>query len=561
MQNRFSISIPYNEKLLPQLGQIMGKEFCRSTKMFSFPGSEIIKLANTLEKYYPSISFNLRNNDRYKNYRDMVKDDEITVKLSKSSKSRFEPPKPSNMEFRPFQKAGVFFGIRGNRDNLLNSDDMGLGKTCETIGIMNYLNIKKALIVTTNSSKFGWLDEFKNWSTITDRIHVVSTSISDYENEREIKNSDYIIINYEALKKWKDLLFTVKRQFVACDEAHKLKNPKAQRSQISLALCDACDYRTLITGSPIVNRPQELWNLLQILDPSYWRNWWDYVTTYCGAQKDRWTGLLTYSTPRNSIKLQYDLRKTVMLRRQKHEVLKDLPPKTRQLIELEKSSSYSDILKTQDKYMKTVMKFMETNSMDVTEKLSSMEDAEKRFRDSVRSLGDYSLSEFNELSKIRHKIGLAKVPAVIEFCNEILEQKQKIGIFCHHQDVAQKYINEFKKECAYIIGGMKDTERHLEKKKFQENDKYRVFVGTIYAAGESITLTKSDICIFAEVDWVPGMMCQCEDRFHRIGTINPVNCFYLVLPQSIDYYIASTIISKLDLIDRITNSKFLRKLR
>lgn len=553
MNERFALEIPYNDNLLPKLQKVMGKDFDKKKRVYTFPETEIFKLAEVLKPFYPKIAGKLQHSQRFSTQRQAAKEAENWIKLSNAKSARFNPPCPSNCEYRDFQKAGIYYSIRKNRDNVLLSDEMGLGKSIITIGTMNYIGAKKALIICKNSAKINWKREILKWSTITDNIIYVDTST----DAKEIMRADYIIINYEALKKWIDVLKKIDFFFVGCDEAHFIKNVNSQRSRFAYELCDKAEYRSLITGSPIVNNTMEMWSLLHLLNPSFWANWYDFAFTYGGAYRDRYTKKICWGKPRNSALFQIDARKTCMIRRLKVDVAKELPPKTRQLIEIEPTSKYSSVIKEQSKYAEKIQKAIERD-FDVSDE-KNYELMESKFRLGIKRMGGLTNEEFSAIAEIRHKIGILKVPEVIAFSEELLENREKIGIFCYHNDVFKMYMDHFGKMAVGISGLDNNTIRRQQAvDDFQTNNKIRVFIGSIKAAGESITLTKSDICVFGEIDYVPGSMTQCEDRFHRIGTVNPVNCFYVVLQNSIDSNIANIMIYKMGIAEQSTNFKYIK---
>lgn len=435
-------------------------------------------------------------------------------------------------------------------DHLYVTDDfIATHNSPMTIGIANYNKFKKGLIISPNSAKINWQRECLKWSTVTDNIGVIDSK----STEKQIGYYDYCVINYDILQKHQSVLTSIDWDFVVCDEAHMMKNPKAIRTKIAMDLCDRADYRALLTGSPIVNRPHELWNLIHTLNPVFWRNWMDFVYTYCDAYKNPYTGEFDFKGASNLPELQDKLRMTLMLRRLKKDVLKDLPPKTRQLIEIPASRKFTTVLAAQAKYVgKIAGSFDASDSFDA--KLSP-EENEKKFRDKIKKMGKLSSSDFEEIQKLRHMTALAKAPEVGEFAKEILESKPKIGLYAHHRDVLDYFIKLFGKQAVSIIGGDSVKKRQIAIDRFQTDPSVKVFIGSIQAAGTAITLTASDVCIFAEMDFVPGINGQVEDRFHRIGTVNPVNIYYTMLQGSLDWYIANMVISKLENIEKALDTK------
>ena len=548
-EETFNVSIPYDKDCLSALSGIMGRNFDKKKRSHEFPAIEIFNLAEKVKPFFPQVAKWLTDSPKYEKERQLAKEAEHMVCLSRAKRVRFDVPVPDGLSLRQHQKAGIYYSTIHNRDHVLIADAMGTGKTPMTIGIANYNKFKKGLIISPNSAKINWQRECLKWSTVTDNIGVIDSK----STEKQIGYYDYCVINYDILQKHQSVLTSIDWDFVVCDEAHMMKNPKAIRTKIAMDLCDRADYRALLTGSPIVNRPHELWNLIHTLNPVFWRNWMDFVYTYCDAYKNPYTGEFDFKGASNLPELQDKLRMTLMLRRLKKDVLKDLPPKTRQLIEIPASRKFTNVLVAQEKYVgKIAGSFDATDSYDA--KLSP-EENEKKFRDKIKKLGKLSSSDFESIQELRHMTALAKAPEVGEFAKEILESKPKIGLYAHHRDVLDYFIKLFGKQAVSIIGGDSVKKRQIAIDRFQTDPSVKVFIGSIQAAGTAITLTAADVCIFAEMDFVPGINGQVEDRFHRIGTVNPVNIYYTMLQGSLDWYIANMVISKLENIEKALDTK------
>lgn len=184
---------------------------------------------------------------------------------------------------------------------------------------------------------------------------------------------------------------------------------------------------------------------------------------------------------------------------------------------------------------------------ELREELS--EEAENKFRSAVKRLNQARFAAFEELARIRHLTAMAKVEDIIAFAKEALESTEKVVIFAHHHDVMDALMDAFGKMAVCVRGGMSGQERQRSVDRFQEDPSVRVFVGGMYAAGVGLTLTAASTVIFAELDWVPGVIAQSEDRCHRIGQKDCVVVYHIVLQDSLDYKLAHTIVSKLEVIE------------
>jgi hypothetical protein len=180
-----------------------------------------------------------------------------------------------------------------------------------------------------------------------------------------------------------------------------------------------------------------------------------------------------------------------------------------------------------------------------------MAGTKEEYEEAVRELKAGSSAIFSELSKLRHEVALAKVPYVIEQLKELIEEEEKKVIcFAHHKDVIAAIMAAFPGVAVQITGDTPMQARQDAVEAFQGNDKIKLFVGSITAAGVGLTLTAASHVIFAELDWVPGNITQCEDRAHRIGQTNSVLVQHLVLEGSLDAYIADTLVAKQTVIDQ-----------
>ena len=106
--------------------------------------------------------------------------------------------------------------------------------------------------------------------------------------------------------------------------------------------------------------------------------------------------------------------------------------------------------------------------------------------------------------------------------------------FAVHKTVIEALVSEFKDICVSITGDTSMEARQRAVDAFQNDKGVRLFIGNIKAAGTGITLTSAHHVIFAEFDWVPGLMQQCEDRCHRIGAKSSVLVQYLAFDNSLD---------------------------
>ena len=458
----------------------------------------------------------------------------MNVGKSSSITSNLEIPVPHGLEYLPFQKAGIEYCQ--NKKSVLLADEMGLGKTIQAIGIINLNpNIKKIIVVCPASLKINWGRELEKWL-----VRPYSISVLDTKNKNT--DADIIICNYEMLSKFEDVMIK-KYDLLIVDECHYIKNYKTARSRAVQQIADNSNIKIFITGTPIVNRPSELYSIISTL--GFRMGFWDYMKQYANARQTRYGWDMSGAS--NLSELQELLRKNIMVRRLKMDVLTDLPPKRRQIINIPETGL--------TKYIKNEQKFtVEYNKLvskiqkeQILAKKAGDDDAYKK---AVNKMKSASQLHFSEMSRIRHETAVAKIPFTVSYIQEMLENTDKLVVFAHHHDVIDGIKAAFPDVSVVLTGQTNQVDRQKAVDIFQNDPACKLFIGSIQAAGVGITLTASNNVLFAELDWVPGNMSQAEDRCHRIGTVGSVLIQHLVIDGSIDSLMATKLIEKQEIIEK-----------
>lgn len=400
------------------------------------------------------------------------------------------------MNLYPFQKEGVDWLAK--RAKVILGDEMGLGKTVQIIGLINRcIGIEKVLVVCPASLKLNWERELGKWLNRNLSIEVLSGSPKrGYKIE-----SDIVIINYDILTRWESKLLAVDWDFLVFDEAHYLKNAKALRSKIALKL--KANREVYMSGTPMVNRPSELFNILNKI--GLFDNRKAFDIKYCDARLVSKFGRRIWENKgaSNLDELKQKL-KPVMLRRLKKQVLTELPDKIHQIIEL-------------------------TDCKEVISGVVWYDGLPKH--DSVTP-------------EVRREAGEAKIKPSIKHIIDVLEEKDKLIVFAHHKTVIDGLSEGLEKfKPLTITGATATSKRQSIVDKFQKNPIHRVIICNIQAAGVGLTLTAADTVVFVELDWVPGNLKQAEDRAHRIGQKRNVLIQYLVAP-GVDATIGTALATK-----------------
>jgi len=473
-------------------------------------------------------------------------------------------PKPDGVAYRPYQKAAIRYALQ--RDNVLFGDPMGVGKTQEAIGVINARNdIKSVLVVCTATPKRNWKRELEKWL-----VRPMSVGIA-YGSD--VPDTDVVIINYDILKRNYNRLMARDWDLLIGDEIHHCKNSRADRSRYlfgedvkddtgqyshNLGLADRTKYKAYLTGTLIRNRPIEAWPILHSLAPDVFPSFMSFAKRYCDAHletvstrygpKDVWV----FNGSSNLVEMQEKMRASVLIRREKSEVMPELPAKVRQIIELDDTAATRKAVrqerKQQAKYDKQLALLSELYA-GIDKSLAAKNDEE--YRKAVAKLERVGEVAFRDMSRVRHATAVAKIPQVIEHLQDVLEQVDKVIVFAHHHDVMDAIQAAFPDISVRLDGSTSNKRRDEVVEAFQSNAEIKLFIGQIQAAGEAITLTAASHGVFAELDWVPGNLTQAEDRMYgRANDPHGALIQHLVVNGSLDSKMAKMVVEKQDVIDQ-----------
>ena len=404
--------------------------------------------------------------------------------------------------------------------NWLNFSEMGVGKTPEALAVCELSSYKKVLVVCPNSLRWEWARQIKDWTGET-------ASVSLRAARKRLDNfffapTKYYIINYESLRvsRYKDILSKLPWDAIILDEGHKLKNPRALQTK---GVSDICRKHPeskilILTGSPILNSPADLYTLLCMVRPSQYTPAFrrEFINQYCYGYPTRWGYHITGT--RNLDQLR-DKTKSFTIRRTKKEVLPYLPEKYYRRPELEMESTQREIY----------------NKME--DELWVMLDSGER----LTAPGVLAqLTRLRQLNLEPRILGIEAPSAKTTFLDDLVESflddgpanGQKAVVFScfstyiHYLDIRYKDIPHIK------ITGEENTEQRMRNvTSFQNDPNIKLALGTIQVMGEGITLTAASNCIMTDLWWSPAVNLQAQDRLHRIGQHNPVQ---VIIPECLD---------------------------
>lgn len=447
--------------------------------------------------------------------------------LSKSVKTLECIPSGTLSKLFDFQLKGVEFVLERHGRALIG-DEMGVGKTIQAIAAASaYIEEWPLLVICPASIKLIWRDELIKWAGLERKdIYLLDSKKKENSSAKVWIASYTMASNLDSLLKQK--VFDV----IIADECHYLKNFQAKRTKNLVPILQRSKRVILLSGTPLISRPAELFTLLVSLRPNIFKSFKDFANRYCNPK--RFMGRMDYSGNSHTKELHALLSSTVMIRRLKCDVLTQLPPKLRQKIEIPVCHEHcTEIRKIYSEIRESKSLFSEV-TLTPTEVKSFISEA-------------YVLT------------CKAKAKGVCEYIAYLIQNECKFLVFGHHLEMLNSIENQVKKsEIGYIrIDGSTSLEkRNRFVEEFQNNKSCMVGILSILAAGVGLTLTAASTVVMAEMAWSPGVMIQAEDRVHRIGQAKSVNIHYLFGPATLDEYIWPKIHDKLNIItDTLDNSR------
>ena len=420
-------------------------------------------------------------------------------------------------ELRPYQRAGVgwlaFLGEAGLGGCL--ADDMGLGKTVQVLAHVVRRRPKSSgptLVVAPMSLLFNWKSEAERFAPELDvRLH---HGTARAKKAPPLEDADVVVTTYGTLLRDVKLLSDIHFDLVVLDEAQTIKNPASQSAKAA-RLLDA-DQHLALTGTPIENRMGDLLSIFEFLNPGLLE----------GSRALR--GLLEAGDEVEAARFAARALGPFLLRRTKEEVLKDLPAKSEQVVEIELEGTQRreyDALKTH--FQKTLLAKvdevgLEKAGMNVLEALL-------RLRQAACHLA--------LVDPDHAKTKSAKLDALHEMLDELRESGHKALVFSQFTSLLAIVRRELDaRGVAYetLDGETRMTDRQERVERFQADATKSVFLISLKAGGVGLNLTSADYVFLLDPWWNPAVERQAIDRTHRIGQTRPVTAYRLVARDTVE---------------------------
>jgi SNF2 family DNA or RNA helicase len=403
---------------------------------------------------------------------------------------------PEKYTLMPFQEEGIEYLV--SRKYCLLGDSMGLGKSIQALGAVVALKAKRVLIICPSMLIEQWLRLAAEWN-----IGHYPYYIGRVDASVPICNSfsHWLLVSSYGYASTNNALRDLSYDLVVIDESHALKNPTAKRTKRILgkgSLLKNAERVVLMSGTPILNRPAELYIMLKTFCPDLLGKYvrWDlFVRRYCGfAAKG--------ATHTDELAI---ILKEFMLRRTKEEVLDQLPPVVEQKI-------YIEGIKVPD-------------------------------------------DEF--LPTLRRLIAEQKIPHIVGYIKEILQTVDKILLICYHRDTIKEIQTQLKQNAVTIYGGQDHVLRESNLTKFKTDPECRVLIGQINTIGFGVDGLQHvcDRIVFGEIDWSPGVLAQAIDRLRRFGQTKTVFVDYIIAKGTLEERIDSKLKWKRKVIKELTENE------
>lgn len=497
---------------------------------------------------------------------------------------------------KDYQRLGVRFVVE-NDFKCIIGDEMGLGKSLQAICVYKYLladarlppNDRYATLVLCPSSlRIQWSREFIRWlpEDCSDDDFLVVLKGKDLD---QLQSQRFVIISYDLASLHINRLRAVNWAFFIADESHMIKNKDAKRTKMLQPMLQRIPYRLLLSGTPALSKPEELWTQVRTLRPELFPNYRAYTTRYCeGHELPLWRGgsrrnVWVAEGCSNPIELYFILTNGgLMIRRKKKDVLTQLPAKLREQILLPvtlpkalegKMAKMRRVLAEKRKYyaekVQSLERFISTHMADAQRQaqlqaarrsLATVERGKLPAEDRDSTTDKYEESILELVTRLPSIKAAAVRSYLIDFV-ESIEQDEKFLVFAHHHEMLDAIERVIRVDCKKSIkrmvridGRTPPEARMAAVDQFQQDDDCRVAVLGITAAGVGLTLTKATTVIFAELTWTPGALHQCEARAHRIGQQCDVVIKYLIAHGTLEEDVWAMVSTKIDNLSQVLDS-------
>jgi superfamily II DNA or RNA helicase len=444
-----------------------------------------------------------------------------TDAVRRSRASSAEPIAPTAAvlggELAPYQWAAVRYALEARRTFL--ADEQGLGKTVEALAAIETEDAYPAIVVCPASIKLGWEREAERW--------LPHRSIAVVNGRAPIPPSgDITILNYEIVAAHRAALVRRGPRALVVDESHYCKNPHAKRTQAVRRLAEAVGpdgLRLALTGTPVLNHPEELIPQLRIL----------------GRLEDFGSGARfarEFQTQYSEERLHWHLRRRCFVRRVKADVLPQLPAKRQVVVPIALTNEAEYRLAEND-----VIAWLRSQPLDLSEL-------------GARISATLRAERLAQLTALQRLAARGKLAAALAWIEDFLASGEPLVLFARHVEIQHAVLRRFP-GALHLLGDDSLPGREASIAAFQEPAGPSLIVCATRTAAQGITLTRASNVCFLELEWTPAIHDQAEDRCHRIGQRDAVTAWYLLAANTIDETMATLMQRKREVVSAVTDGR------
>ena len=524
IETGYLVKFAYRPFLVDAIKQFPGVRFNYSQKHWFVPAHSGDAFMNWANTFKPSIKKGVTDTVQIGDIEPLP---ELTIDI------------PLKRELFPYQKTGVAYALA--KKKLIVGDQPGLGKSGQAIATMVGAGCKCILVICPATLRENWKREWKIWTgkdsmVLSDRVKAT------WPQYYKVGMINVFIVNYESLKKYfvqeinkpegkplrlNHIIFRDSINLfdaVIIDEIHRCKDPKTQLSKYCKGIAKGKEYILGLTGTPVVNKPVDLIPQLSIIQKL------DAFGGFTGF-KDRYCQ--GYNEASNLKELNYVMHTNCFYRREKKEVLKDLTDKMRDIIRCD-IQNRAEYIKAENDLVTYLRENLKKTDGEIT-----------------KSLRGEAMVMIQILKKISAR---GKILEVVEHIQEVVDAGEKIVVFAWHKEIVHA-LQQALPNAVTIVGDNSMDERQHAVDSFQNDPSVQVIICNIKSGGVGITLTSSSRVAFIELPWHPADCEQCEDRCHRIGQKDSVQCTYFLGHNTIDEYIYGIIEKKRAIVNQVTGAE------
>jgi len=432
------------------------------------------------------------------------------------------------VEILPYQLDGIAFAASAGRAIL--ADDMGLGKTLQGIGMAELLareaDIRKVLVVCPASVKAQWRSEVLRFSRRDCQIVLGSAAgrSGQYENE-----CFFTICNYEQVLRDIIAIERVRWDLIVLDEGQRIKNWEAKTAQTIKSL--RSPFALVLSGTPLENRLDDLFSVVEFIDDRRLGPAFRFFNRH--RVTDESGKILGYK----DLNLLRERLKPVLLRRTRSAVMKDLPPRTTEIVRIAPTDEQAGIELAQMQIVSAIVRKSYISEMDL-----------------LRLQKALLLARMNADSTFlvdKHAPGFSsKLERLQELLEELAaEDDRKIVLFSEWTTMLtliERQITRLKLDSVRLDGSVPQKKRQQLVHQFQRDPTCRVFL-TTNAGSTGLNLQAANTVINVDLPWNPAVLEQRIARAHRMGQKNPVQVYLLVTEGTIEEKLLATLSAKHDL--------------